>query len=700
MSAVLQPARQGFTQKGAAAQLSSVLAENDLLIEQLTAYEAFSEPFVVQLAMKSGRVDISPHQMVGSSATVRLTRPSGLARFFNGVFRSFSHVGVDASFAYYRAELVPSLWLMGLDQERRIFQSMSALQIIEAHLSRYPVVVDKRLTETCPVRDYCVQYDETPLAFITRLMEEEGIWYFFEHAANSHRLVLADGLSAHKPSGAKGPLVFRGRQAQVEYDDSLLRLEQTEQLVTKTWASGDYNMTTPLTALDSQASGELGKGRWFTYPGPHDTAGRAADINRRAMQAAQARATEISGDSVNCGLWPGSTVSVTEHPQTGLNKDYTLCRVVHELSAEGYRNQFHALPTSQAYRPARTSPRPRVTGSHSAVVVGPEGETIWTDSLGRIRVRFFWDQYAPADETSSCWVRVSQSWAGNGWGALFIPRVGHEVLVSYIDGDPDRPVVTGSVYNAAMAPPVDLPGSKTQSVIGSKSVKQSSSLFDALKKAAVVALTDSVKAGARSLIDSLVAGKEGRCHGNQIRFEDAKGDEELYFHAQKDMTIDIEDSLSTTLYEGSEEHLLKKGDRTVTVEKGKETHFVKAERSVSVEGAETHQNKDDFSHTVTKNYTLKIDGDLTIEVGGAFQLKSTGALSAETADAMSLKAANAVSAKSGTDFEIQAGTAVSAKSGTDFEIQAGTALTAKAATQGQIDGGATLAIKGGMVNIN
>jgi type VI secretion system secreted protein VgrG len=279
-------------------------------------------------------------------------------------------------------------------------------------------------------------------------------------------------------------------------------------------------------------------------------------------------------------------------------------------------------------------------------VVGSTDEEIWTDAQGRIKLKFHWDRAEGADQNSSCWVRVAQSVAGPGWGHLFLPRVGQEVVVSYVDGDPDRPLVTGCVYNGDNAPPVSLPSMQTQSVMRSRSSKN---------------------------------GKAG----NEIRMEDKLDSEQLYFHAQKDMTVEIENALSTTVKEGAETHVVKKGDRSIEVSEGKETHTVKGTRTLDVTGDETHTSHAKFTHNVTGDNTHTVDGNYTLKVGGNLSIEVTGS----------------VSIKAGTSFSSEAGTTHTSKAKITLSTEAAS-VSHKASAQQTLDGGTMLVLKGGLIALN
>jgi len=693
--------RQGYRQTGDVATLQTGLTGAPLLVTELQANECLSEPFSVHLKMKSENASIDTAGLIGQKVSVTICLSNGAQRFFHGLFKAVGFETVDAAFAYYTAEIVPELSRMEFDRDRRIFQNLSVVEIIEQYLQRYSLVFEKRLIGAYPSREYCVQYDESPLHFLSRLMQDEGIWYFFKQTTNGCSIVLADHNAAFSPEGPQEPLVYQGRQTEAFSENAILSLKQMSQMVTQAWAVSDYNMLTPTTNLAAESKGQSGLGRWFEYPAPGATPTMTASSAQRLANASQIAASTTCFETIRCELTAGNPVEVTEHPSSLINTSYVVQSITHTLQDETYWNECRAFRQSLPFRPRRSLKKPRISGSHSAVVVGPSDEKIWVDELGRVRVRFFWDQHSPNDSTSSCWIRVSQSWAGSSWGSVFLPRVGHEVLVSYIDGDPDRPVVTGSVYHAEEQLPVDLPTNKTQSILRTQSVKKSTTTLEAIKKAAVTAFNESGEAGIKSLAASLgIVQSSDREPGNAIRFEDQSDAEEFYLHAQKDLTVEIEHDSSTTLYEGSETHTLEKGDRTTDIKKGKDLLKVADDREIHVGGNESHTTKGNLSQSVSKDLALDVTGNMNQSIKGDYVLKVSGNLRIEVEGDLSLTASKSLSSKSGTEHSAEAGTALSAKSGTTMDLSAGTALNAKASAQANVDGGSMLALKAGMVNIN
>ena len=674
--------RQDFTQKHVRIAISTVFGKDKLLLDSFAGTEALSKPFTFTLSMRSSEVALDPDTIVGTLATVKVIHGDGMTRYFHGVISGFTQAGIDAEFAWYSAELVPSLWLLSLSRDRRIYQNQSTVQIVESVLQSFGIKFENRLKTSYTVREYCVQYDETPLDFIMRLMAQEGIFYFFQFADGSHTMVLGDDPSAHHDC-TSAPLIFRGRADTRGWADSMLRFEAGGRLVTRDYNGRDYDYLKPSTSLAAQATGKAGRGKFYQYPHLHNTVAAGNQQHTVQVQASQAEASNASGESLCNALYAGGTFKLDQHPNKRLNTRYVLRSVTHRADVSAYTNHFEAFPGTLAFRPPCSVPQPVVAGSHSAFVVGPTGEEIWTDLHGRVKVKFHWDQSATQDDKASCWVRVSQAWAGNGWGALFIPRIGQEVIISYLDGNPDRPLITGSVYNGEQATPVSLPSKQMQSVIRSRPTKGS----NGRSKSTEIA--------------------DGRIHGNELRFDDKIGDEELYLHAEHDMKIDIEHDLDTTLYTGSEQHLIKKGDRSIEVTTGSETHTVGGKRDLTVHGDETHTDSMNFTHTVKKNYTLEVDGNQSETIKGNTTLKITGNLVIDVGGSITFKSGSNTDITAGTAINVKAGTELSSQAGTGYSIKAGTelkldalTLAAKASASGQIDGGGMLTVKGGMVKIN
>jgi type VI secretion system secreted protein VgrG len=609
-----------------------------LLLDGFGGREAISEPFHFDLRMHSTNQALDAQTIIGKGVTVTVKDQVGTARYFNGIVKRFAHTGANSQYGFYSAELAPRLWLLTLGQDRMIYQNQSALDIVKAVLSTFQVPLELRISGTdYAVREYCVQYDESAFDFISRLMEEEGIFYFFTFASGAHTMVLADSASAHEVGQPK--LYFSPDSSVAPRAERVAEFAMTQDIVSGVHVLADYDyLTAASSTASSSASASVPTGRRYTFPGKYATGaeGTRKSAIRLAAQTVQQQTGRGAGYCY--ALTAGTSFTLSGHVNSALNVSYVVRAVAHAASNDTYSNEFHVFPESVPFRAPLTTPRPLVAGTHTAKVVGSSGEEIWTDANGRVKLKFYWDGSAGADENSSCWVRVSQSSAGQGWGHLFLPRIGQEVVVSYVDGDPDRPLVTGSVYNGQNATPVALPSLQTQSVMRSRSSK-------------------------------------GGTAGNEIRMEDKLDSEELYFHAQKDMNVAIENALTTTVIAGAESHVIQKGDRTIDVQTGKETHTVKGTRTLDVTGDETHTNHAAFTQNVSGNYTLKVTGNLVIDVTGS------------------------VSIKAGTSLASEGGTTHASKAGTTLSSE-GMTISHKASATQTVDGGGMLALKGGLVKLN
>jgi len=635
--------------------LSTALGADKLQLAQMHGEEALSELFVYYLEMSSADTAIELGALVGKSATVSVALAGSAVRTFNGIVTRFVQTGGHAGGATYRAELRPWLWWLTLDVDSRIYQRQSVPDIICALFSELGFSDFKNsLSGTYAKREYCVQYNESAFDFVSRLMEEEGIFYCFEHEGARHTMVLLDDADHYSACSGLDKARFQETSGSRDRLDLVFRCEAEQCAVPGKFESGDYHFKTPAAALKGSAEGSGGRTRVYHYPGGYtDGAGGTALAGLR-LQALEQPSRGLRGGSTCRAFMAGCKFDLSGHFRADLNSSYVLRRVAHELNAEHYSNSFDAFPLTLPFRSPLRTPKARIYGTQTASVVGKSGEEIWTDEFGRVKVQFHWDRLGKKDEDSSCWIRVAHGWAGLGYGAFFLPRIGQEVIVSFLDGDPDRPIVTGGVYNATQAFPETLPANQTRSGIRSQSSK-------------------------------------GGGGANELRFEDKKDAEELYLHAQKDMKTLVENDRACTVVKGNETLLVEEGTRAVTVG-----------------GEETHTSKANFTHTVTKNYELKVDGNLTITVAGSVSIKSGTTFDIEAGSSLSEKAGTSVAIEAGTSLSSKAGTSLTNTSGTSFENKAGTtmlndagvSLTNKASASQTVDGGGALTLKGGIVKIN
>jgi type VI secretion system secreted protein VgrG len=583
-------------------KVSTALGPNKLLLRAFRGEERISGLFQFTLEMVSEDNAIDFQAIVGKAVTVTLSS-SDTARYLNGIVGRFVQEETNLRLTRYFAEIHPWLWLLTKTSDCRIFQNKSVPEILESVFSDLGFTDFRNdLTGTYDKREYCVQYNESTFNFVSRLMEEEGIFYYFEHGSDKHTLVLGDDSPANPTcSGLSTAVHYRQSLTEHTQDLTVTRCLVEEQVVTGAYAHDDFNFETPNTDLKVESKSDTPKFRVYEYPGgflKKDAGEKQADRRLDALEQPQ---KIIRGDGFVHAFSAGHKFELKDHYRADVNKTYVLQSVSHAATQESYTNSFTAFPADLSFRPARITPKSTISGTQTAIVVGKAGEEIWTDKYGRVKVQFHWDQLGKNDENSSCWIRVDYGWAGKQWGGIFLPRIGQEVTVSYLEGDPDRPLITGAVYNSEQAVPYTLPDEQTKSTVKTNSSK-------------------------------------GGGGFNEIRFEDKKDSEELYFHAQKDHNIvvehdrtkkvlnnetnEIKQDRSTTIQEGNDTYVVSKGNRTFKVDTGNETYDVKGTRALTVTGNETHTNKANFSQEVSGNYALKVTGNLTIEATGMITIKS------------------------------------------------------------------------------
>ncbi len=460
--------------------------EDVLLLDSFQGSEGLSELFNFELRMVSGDPALDPRLILGRNVTFRLDHELESPRWFNGVVSSFSLVDIDDRQAVYHAEVVPWLWFLTTTADCRIFQKKNAVEIIGKIFAEYGFAdyETKELRSSYRKRDYCVQYRESDFAFVSRLMEEEGIWYYFRHENGRHTLVLADSVGSYFDIAEAEVSIAQEEELGV-VSTGVIHWKHGTQALTSRWAASDFNYNQPRmnlrttvdSALPALSSLQLEK---FDFPGRFGLPDEGRQQVQVRMQGEEARHEWVSGEGVRATFAPGGLFRVVSHPNPAeQGRGYVLRHVKYHAGSVGkytsggdgselpWNTEFEAIPDSVLFRPERTTPPAVVDGPQTAVVVGPPGEEIHTDKDGRIKVQFHWDREGRKNENSSCWVRVSQIHAGAGWGSIDIPRIGEEVVVSFLEGDPDQPVVKGRVYNGAAKVPFGLPGEMTRS--GAKS---------------------------------------------------------------------------------------------------------------------------------------------------------------------------------------------------------------------------------------
>jgi len=644
------------------------LGKDTVLLRGLSGEDRISGLFYYRLELVSEEPDLKMDKIVGKDVTATIL--DGKNKFhLNGIVSRFVQAGTSQRFTTYYAEVRPWFWLLTKTHDNRIFQEKKVTDIIKLifddnGFSDYKISTKGKFNKL----EYCVQYQESCFDFVCRLMEDNGIFYFFDHEDGKHTMILADDKSVHKPRKGANPSRVKSQDSAGSYDDIITHMALEEQVIVGGYAMTDYDFEQPTASLKVSVKGKTPESEIYEYPGGYTKKGDGESLVKVRLESFEAGKKLVRGQS-NCrSFLSGCKVTVKEHVRKDLNGDYILSWVSHTANTNRYTNSFEGFPAKVPYRPRRLTRKPKIYGAQTAIVVGTKGEEIFTDKYGRVKVQFHWDREGKKDEKSSCFIRVAHGWAGKGWGAFFLPRIGQEVIVSFLDGDPDRPIITGSVYNAEQTVPYKLPGDMTKSTIKSSSSK-------------------------------------GGSKGNEFRFEDKKDAEEIYMHAMKDYLAVVENDSKWDIKNiedisiGKDRNLTIKvndtikvdGDRKTTI-KGAEVLAVGGERKSEVKGAETYANKADYTRKVAGNYTLKVTGDLTIQATGKITIKSTGAMNVESSQDMALKAGMNLKAKGGMNVGIEAGM--------NLEGKGGVQLSMKGGAMGAIDGGGMLTLKGGLVQLN
>jgi type VI secretion system secreted protein VgrG len=447
----------------------------------MKAREELGRLFEYELDLLSSDGAINLDEVLGKTVTVKLGLEDDKVRYFSGYVTRIAQDGMHGRLHAYQATVRPWLWLLTRTTNCRIFQEQTVPDILKEIFARHSGVakVKFELTESYAPWQYCVQYRETDFNFVSRLMEDEGIYYYFTHADGQHTLVVADSYAAHPAmDNADIPFVPPEKLARVEREQ-VSEWSLSHELQPGKYVLTDYDFDKPSVNLQVKSvfkrEHALAEYEIYDYPGDYLERGDGELYARTRIEEVQAKFERVQGATNARALATGYLFKLTDHPREDQNQEYLVVSAEYEvksseyeaLEASGgeYRCRFSALNSRQPFRAERITPKPVVQGPQTAITVGPSGEAIYTDKLGRVKVQFHWDRYGKRDEKSSCWIRVSQNWGGKGWGGMFIPHTGQEVIVQFLEGDPDSPLITGRVYNAENMPPVELPAGKTQSVI-------------------------------------------------------------------------------------------------------------------------------------------------------------------------------------------------------------------------------------------
>ena len=680
-----------LTQKNRMIAMGTALGADVVGLRTVSVQEQLSRLFQIEAELSSEDGNIDFDKVIGTNATIRLQVADKATRYFNGFVSRFVQVANEGGYAHYRATLVPWLWFLTRTADSRIFQNKKVPDIIEQVFTGHGFHDYKlSLSGTYEPREYCVQYRETDFNFVSRLMEQEGIYYFFQHENGKHTLVLADSISAHGRFTGYGEVTFQELQKGAAEREVITDWVVEMEVQPGAYTLNDFDFEKPKASLLAVANvtrqHAASSFEMYDYPGEYVKSGDGDRLAQARLDELQAQHEILRGQASARGLVPGCIFKLKGHPNQKQIREYLVTGVsLHadagEFSSESkpspdefFTCSFTAIAKDQQFRPPRLTPKPIVQGPQTAFVVGPSGEEIHTDKYGRVKVQFHWDRYGKADENSSCWIRVSTASAGKGWGAVSLPRIGQEVIVEFLEGDPDRPIITGRVYNAGAMPPYPLPDNKTMSTTKSNTSK-------------------------------------GGGGFNEIRLEDKKGDEQIFVHGQKNLDIRIKNDAFETIE--NDRHLVVKKDQIEHVEHNRsETvdadHMEKIgkDRHLNVAGKEAKQVGDSLSLTVngdvievfkanhseqtTNDYYLKGD-NVVIEGMTNVTIKVGGSSIAIAADGIALKTDGLVKIEASSTMDLKANAPLSLQSSATAEMKS-PATTVK--------GDGQLTLKGGMVMIN
>ncbi|MBU0753702.1 MAG: type VI secretion system tip protein VgrG [Planctomycetes bacterium] len=689
-------------------KLSGLSTDFPLEFRGMVARERLGSLFQIDLDLLSDDEQINLEQVLGQNVTVHYLTSQGGERHFNGMVTRFSYAGRAEQRMLYRATLNPWLWFLTRTADCRIFQEKSVPEIMEDIFRELGFTdFDAALRGSHPKRDYCVQYRESDFNFISRLMEDEGIYYYFRHEEGKHTLILADSIETHEPvPGYEQVPYIPPRENEVIEEEHIEEWSLTQEIQTATYALNDYDFERPRADLQTRLNSPFRQG-WeelevYDYPGNYKETGVGDEYVRTRIEELNARFERAKGAGDVSGLFAGALFHLTGYPREDQNREYLVVAVRHELKVGEYRsgvpveesvvysNKIVTMDGSFPFRSPRLTRKPFVQGPQTAVVVGKKGEEIWTDEHGRVKVQFHWDRLGKFDENSSCWVRVAQVWAGKNWGGIQLPRIGQEVIVDFLEGDPDRPIITGRVYNGDNKTPYKLPDFQTISGIKSNSSKSGGGF-------------------------------------NEIRMEDKKGEEQLYIHAQKNQDIRVKNDCFETIEH--DRHLVVKNNRTEKVEGncneeigadhkekigkdrnlevvGKEAKKVGGSLSLTVEGnviaafnaSHNEQTKEEYS-LLAKNVVIEATNNVTIRVGDTFVALSSAGIKIGTNGEIVLDAKKSISQSAMKDItlEAMANATVKGTAGASFESPASAKLSG---TETTVKGDALTTIQGGVVKIN
>ncbi|NWF83719.1 MAG: type VI secretion system tip protein VgrG, partial [Bryobacteraceae bacterium] len=592
--------------------IETPLGDDAVTLVSIDGTEKISDLFHFTLKLASEDANIDLNRLVGKALNFGIrTRDREEVRWWNGYVSRARALPETDQVYFYEVEVVPWLWFLTKTSDCVVHQEKKVLDIVKDVFRKYSFQDFEDRTEDQYTKwEYCTQYRESAFSFVSRLMESEGIFYFFRHEKGKHTLVMADRSTVFQPSKHQETVKMRhafGAGAR-RSEDMILKWEFHSAFRSGKYTHWDYNFLKPENPLRAEMPAKrkkeaASKYEIYDYPGEYEEHQDGDDWARLRMESEELENEVCRAESDVRALSAGCKFNFTDHDRRDQNKTYYITEIRHEAKEAGlyggskegpaeYKNTFSCLDVNVQYRPERKTPKHIMRGVQTATVVGPKGEEIYTDEYGRVKVQFHWDRLGKRDQDSSCWMRVSHDLAGKGFGAVFLPRVGQEVLVHFIEGDPDRPIITGRVYNASQTHPWDLPKNKNWSGVRTRSTKGG-----------------------------------GAENYNEIRFDDTKGAEVFAMHAERDMQISVERNMLIQVDKDCHEAIL--GERRQSIQKN---------NSVTIEGNHAEKISGSKSTKVNGSVELDADGNVTVKAGGNITIKAGGSMTIEAGTSITIKA--------------------------------------------------------------
>lgn len=639
--------------------INTPLGADVLVVRRCSIREEISRLFRIELNLISKKSDINFDDIIGKNVTLRLELEKQ-KRYFNGFVSRFVQTKAERSYSVYQATVVPWLWFLTRTSDCRIFQEsmpeppdeMTVPGIIKKVFKDFGFenfVSDDGLSESYRKWEFCVQYRETAFNFISRLMEQEGIGYYFQHEDGKHTLMLTDSINGHTPYENYENVPYHPHQQGAQDKEAVMDWVVEKELQPGVFAHNDYDFENPRQAkqkaLVTQSAisraHDMAEFQIYDYPGEFVEHDEGESLAKLRIQELQVRHETLEGEASALGLCAGYTFNLEDHPRGDQNREYLITSTAYEIDAGDFETgrgesgkqswscDFTAIPSDQPFRPARTTPKPLIQGVQTALVVGPSGDEIHTDDKARVKVQFHWDRYGNHDENSSCWIRVSQPWAGKGWGSQATPRIDQEVIVEFLEGDPDRPIITGRVYNGDQTPPY----ADGQGVVaGMKSQTHQGSGFNEMS------------------MDDTAGSEKITIHGQFDMNTTVENNQTDVVHNNREATVDVDDKESI----GSNQKISVGADQEISIAANQKL-TVGADQTNKISANQKTDVGGNVDTTIGGKETVNVGADQSITVGAGRKVSVAAADELTVGASLKINASGAIEIISGASIKLSAG---------------------------------------------